>query len=164
MKLASIAAEIAASGRDVSPGVKMMIEDGLPSVAVISLDDRRRARSAEAPTSRNQEATMPKTATKKAAPKKTARASARKTTKATTKTAKATAERRDGLRAGSKQAMMVDIAFRKGGATEAEICAKLGWKKCRVTLKRVCDRIGAVLSTSKNAAGVTVYHAAMPKT
>lgn len=165
--LASIAAEIAASGRDVSPGVKMMIEDGLPPSAVISLADRRRERAAQASTS-TQETTMTKpTTAKKAAPKKAARpakkpakVSAKPTAK---KVAKPSEERPDGLRPGSKQAMMVDMVLRKEGATEAAICAKLAWKKCRVTLKRVCERIGAVLSTSKDDDGKTVYRATLAK-
>lgn len=169
--LTNIAAEIAASGRDASPGVKMMIEDGLPPSAVISLDDRRRERAAKAPASNattTQENTMTKTtAPKKAAPKKAARAAkkaAKPTAKAAAKkTSKVAGERPDGLRPGSKQAMMVDMVLRKEGATEAAICAKLAWKKCRVTLKRVCDRIGAVLSTSKDDDGKTVYRATLAR-
>ncbi len=57
--------------------------------------------------------------------------------------------RPDGLRAGSKQAVMLDMVLAPNGATEAEICKKLGWKKCRVTLKRVCEKVGVTLLTSK---------------
>ena len=71
-------------------------------------------------------------------------------------------ERTDGLRTGSKQAMMLDLAMEPGGKTEAELCAALGWKKCRVTLKRVCDKVGATLTQTKNGEGVTVWSATFP--
>lgn len=53
--------------------------------------------------------------------------------------------RPDGLRRGSKLALLLDAAAAAGkaGATEAELCKKLGWKACAVTLRRVCDRVGA---------------------
>lgn len=59
---------------------------------------------------------------------------------------KSASTRPDGLRQGSKQAVMLDMALAPGGATEEAICKKLGWKRCRVTLKRVCDKVGAKLS------------------
>jgi hypothetical protein len=71
--------------------------------------------------------------------------------------------RPDGLRDGSKQAAMLDLALRQEGATEAVICKALGWKKCRVTLKRVCEKVGAKLEAKKNAAGETVYFATANK-
>lgn len=58
----------------------------------------------------------------------------------------AASSRPDGLRAGSKQALLLDAAVAAGsiGATEAELCKKLGgWKKCAVTLRRVCEKVGA---------------------
>ena len=72
------------------------------------------------------------------------------------------AARPDGLRTGSKQAIMLDLALASGGATEEAICKELGWKKCRVTLKRVADKVGAVLTQTKNAEGKTVWSAAYP--
>jgi hypothetical protein len=43
-----------------------------------------------------------------------------------------------GLKAGTKPAVLVDMVLRPGGATEAEMCKKIGWKKCLVTLRRAC--------------------------
>lgn len=56
--------------------------------------------------------------------------------------------RPDGLRVGSKSALMLDLALAagKGGITEEAICKKLGWKHCAVTLRRVCERVGVKLS------------------
>lgn len=83
--------------------------------------------------------------------------------KVAAKVAKAAGGRPDGLREGSKQAIMLDLALRGEGATEAAMCKKLGWKKCRVTLKRVAEKVGAKLDAKKNAAGETVYFAAMKR-
>ena len=58
--------------------------------------------------------------------------------------------------------MMLDLALAPGGATEEAICKELGWKKCRVTLKRVCDKVGATLTQAKNGEGVTVWSATFP--
>jgi len=74
------------------------------------------------------------------------------------------AERPDGLRPGTKMATMIDMALRPIGATEAQICAAIGWKKCRVTLKRTADKAGYELATSKNDAGETVWKASAKKT
>ncbi len=71
--------------------------------------------------------------------------------------------RLDGLRPDSKQSIMLDLALRDEGATEQAICQKLGWKKCRVTLKRVCDKVGAKLRSEKNVKGETVWFATMAK-
>lgn len=68
-------------------------------------------------------------------------------------------ERSDGLRPGSKMAIMIDMALRPQGATEAEICKKIGWKKCRVTLTRTAEKIGAELVHEKGPTGETVYKA-----
>ncbi len=110
-----------------------------------------------------QETTMPtkpkkttKTATRKPAAAKTKpKAKTASTANARTKVA----GRPDGLR----QAQMLDLALRDEGATEKAICAALGWKKCRVTLKRVADKVGAKLKGEKNVAGATVWFATMPK-
>lgn len=94
-----------------------------------------------------------KTAKKAPAPK------ARTSVKAKT----TAAARADGLRPGSKQAIMLDLALRDEGATELAICKKLGWKKCRVTLKRVAEKVGAKLESRKNVAGDVVWFATMKK-
>lgn len=88
-----------------------------------------------------------------------------KKTKATKKTAPATAaERPDGLRVGSKMATMIDMALRPEGATEKAICKKLGWVKCRVTLTRTADRVGAKLTKVKDEkTGETTFFATLPK-
>lgn len=111
------------------------------------------------PEADNQESDMRKTTktTKKTAAKKTAKAKARTAVKG------ATTSRPDGLREGSKQAVMLDMALRDEGATEAAICKKLGWKKCRVTLRRVADKVGAKLEPKKNVAGDVVWYATMKK-
>jgi len=62
-----------------------------------------------------------------------------------TKTAAAPSTRPDGLRQNSKQSVMLDMVLRPAGATEAEICKKLGWKACLVTLRRTCERVGVEL-------------------
>jgi hypothetical protein len=78
-------------------------------------------------------------------------------------TPRAAGTRPDGLRPGSKMATMFDMVTRPEGATEAQICKAIGWTKCRVTLKRTCDRVGAVLNKSeRNAAGEIVYRAIVP--
>lgn len=99
-----------------------------------------------------------------AAAKPPAAPKAEKATKAAAaKAAPATVSGRpDGLREGSKQALMLDMALAPEGATEKAICAKLGWKKCRVTLKRTADKVGAKIEARKNAAEETVYFATMP--
>jgi len=79
------------------------------------------------------------------------------------KKSKAGAARTDGLRPGSKQAIMLDMVLNADGATENAICAKLGWKKCRVTLKRVCEKVGAKLETKRNVKEEVVFFATMPK-
>jgi hypothetical protein len=58
------------------------------------------------------------------------------------KGANAGLDRKDGLRSGSKMAMMIDMVLAPGGATEAEVCKKLGWKACLVTLKRTAEKGG----------------------
>lgn len=102
----------------------------------------------------------------RSAPKRTVKA-IRTVRNAPAKTARAKAPaagaRTDGLRAGSKQAILFDLVAAPGGVTEAAACKKLGWQKCRVTIKRVVERAGRVLSTSKNAKGETVYALAPEK-
>ena len=77
-------------------------------------------------------------------------------------------KRTDGLRTGSKLALMLDLALRPEGVTEPELLAALGWKSCRVTLRRACDRAGAELTMSRRPAeigrplNITHFKARMP--
>jgi len=71
-------------------------------------------------------------------------------------------ERPDGLRPGTKMATMLDMVLTPRGATEAEICNKIGWKKCRVTLQRTAKKAGAELTYEVNEKGEKVWKAAMP--
>jgi hypothetical protein len=71
--------------------------------------------------------------------------------------------RKDGLRYGSKESTMIDMVT-AGWVTEAEVCAKLGWKACMVTLRRACDKVGMELVRRKNPdGGKSQYRAATPK-
>ncbi len=112
-----------------------------------------------------QEINMATTKTAKKAATKTAKKAAGKKAPKTPAAPKAapaaSAGRLDGLRTGSKQAQMLDMVLDPTGATEAEICRALGWKKCRVTLKRVCEKVGATLVATKND-GTTVFTATLP--
>ena len=112
------------------------------------------------PEPQQQESNVKRKPTPKTAKKKTSTAKARTSVKPKTAT---TAARPDGLRPGSKQAIMLDMVLREEGATELAICKKLGWKKCRVTLKRVAEKVGAKLESRKNVAGDAVWFATMPK-
>lgn len=101
--------------------------------------------------------TTPKT---RPAPKGRPAAARKGTTASPAKAAakpRAAGTRSDGLRTGSKQAILFDLVAAPGGTTEAAACKKLGWQKCRVTIKRVVERAGRQLVTSKNAKGETVY-------
>jgi hypothetical protein len=76
---------------------------------------------------------------------KAAKAKAAKAKKAPAKPEKA-GDRSDGLKPGSKLAKMLDaaVAAGKDGITEEALCKKIGgWKACAVTLRRVCERVGA---------------------
>jgi hypothetical protein len=64
-------------------------------------------------------------------------------------------------RAGSKNEIMLKMALRPEGATEQAICKKLGWQRCRVTLRRVCAKAGATL-TSEGTGEDRVYKAVLP--
>lgn len=72
-------------------------------------------------------------------------------------------KRPDGLRVGSKEARMLDLVLQAGtaGITEAAICADLGWKRCRVTLGRVCEKAKAEL-TSTGQGAERKWSATMP--
>lgn len=105
-----------------------------------------------------------KTTAKKAPAKKAAKKTAAKAPAAPKKekapTAPAAGERADGLRAGSKQAIMLDMVSKPEGATEQELCKALDWKKCRVTLKRVVEKVGAKMTSEKVEGRGTVYRVA----
>ncbi len=114
--------------------------------------------------SKPKKTTAKKPATRKpAAAKTTPKAKTTASANARTPVKPAADARPDGLRKDSKQAKMIDLALRDEGATEQAICKELGWKKCRVTLKRVAEKIGAKLEGKKNVAGETVWFATMPK-
>lgn len=91
-----------------------------------------------------------------------AKATDRKPTKKARATPRDTG-RPDGLRPGSKMATMIDMTLRPKGATEAAICEEIGWKKCRVTLKRTAEKAGYDLMHEKNAEGETVWKASVPR-
>lgn len=77
--------------------------------------------------------------------------------------AKPTGDRPDGLKAGTKLAKLLDAAVAAGpkGSTEDDLCKKLGgWKKCRVTLRRVVERVGGKLTTVDGRLVVTLKKAA----
>lgn len=52
-------------------------------------------------------------------------------------------------RPGSKNAFMLEMVLTVEGATEAEICAAIGWKACAVTLTRVVRAAGMELQSIK---------------
>lgn len=64
-------------------------------------------------------------------------------------------------RPGSKNEIMLRMALQPDGATEKAICKKLGWQRCRVTLRRVCAKAGATL-TSEGTGEDRVYKAVLP--
>lgn len=199
---------------ELTPGQRLMVEDGLPAGSILDPAERKDAwkgrkmtkprdlkapakdedpatkalrkeiAAAEAkkkaerlarlkelspkPAKENDMATSKKTTSKKTSPKaakkpagKPAAKKAPKAPAAPKAAPAASAGRPDGLRPGSKQAQMLDMVLAPTGATEAEICKALGWKKCRVTLKRVCEKVGAALVSTKND-GTTVFTATMP--
>jgi hypothetical protein len=54
---------------------------------------------------------------------------------------------------------MLDMAKSPTGATEAEICAVLGWKGCIVTLRRAAEKAGLKLTSEKQKGGKARYFA-----
>jgi hypothetical protein len=61
----------------------------------------------------------------------------------------------------SKNAVMLEMVRDQAGATEAEICSRLGWKACRATLGRVVQKSGLALRSAKDeATGRNRYFAA----
>jgi hypothetical protein len=75
------------------------------------------------------------------------------TVKTKTATKKSTAKpavkngRADGLRDGSKLALLIDTAVAAGkkGIAMKELAKKVGWERCADTLRKTCKRIGAKL-------------------
>lgn len=51
---------------------------------------------------------------------------------------------------GGKRQIIIDMVLRTEGATEAEICAAIGWKACLVTLRRVAVAQGIDLTARKD--------------
>lgn len=49
----------------------------------------------------------------------------------------------------TKREIMLDMVCSKTGATEAEICERIGWKACLVTLKRAAAASGVTLRVEK---------------
>lgn len=49
----------------------------------------------------------------------------------------------------TKREIMLDMVCSKTGATEAEICERIGWKACFVTLKRAAAASGVALRVEK---------------
>lgn len=71
--------------------------------------------------------------------------------------------REDGLRHGSKEATMIEMVS-AGWVTEAEVCKKLNWKACMVTLRRACDKVGLELERRANPdGGKSQYRAKVQK-
>jgi hypothetical protein len=59
----------------------------------------------------------------------------------------------------TKNETMLDMAKSPTGATEAEICAVLGWKGCIVTLRRAAEKAGLKLTSEKQKGGKARYFA-----
>lgn len=144
----------------------MLREDGLPDVFNRLINPSPPAPAAAS--AKPEEDTAMKAQTTSAAPSK--KGSARKGPAAPERkapkrsparggtTVAAHGTRPDGLRPGSKMATMLDMVLRPEGATEAQICKVIGWVKCRVTLKRTCEKVGATLTRDDDG----VYRAKMP--
>jgi hypothetical protein len=64
-----------------------------------------------------------------------------------------------GDKGPTKREIMLSMASRKEGATEAEICEAIGWKACLVTLRRVCEAEGYDLRTERQKGARARYYA-----
>ena len=64
---------------------------------------------------------------------------------------------------GSKNEQMLAMVLAEGGASEADICAAIGWKACTVTLKRACSKAGLTLALVKVAGQRSRYVASRPQ-
>ena len=60
-----------------------------------------------------------------------------------------TTDRPDGLRVGSKAALLVDLVTRPEGATYQELLDATGWGECRPRLKEACVKAGLALELRK---------------
>lgn len=60
-----------------------------------------------------------------------------------------TTDRPDGLRVGSKAALLVDLVTRPEGATYQELLDATGWGECRPRLKEACLKAGLSLELRK---------------
>ena len=98
------------------------------------------------------EGKTPKVAKKAAAPKL-----ATKTEKKQPKAGKTPKLASPNDKVPSKRDLMLDMVCRKGGATEAEICKEIGWKKCLVTLRRAAAASDVALRTEKVPGGRARY-------
>lgn len=61
------------------------------------------------------------------------------------------------FREGTKQRLIIEMLSAPGGTTEEAILERLGWVKCRVTVKRVCDRAGKPLQ-KREENGETIWY------
>jgi hypothetical protein len=95
------------------------------------------------------------------APRKPAKGAPKKPTATTVtpKAKKATSVelRADGLRVGSGMATLVDTVCRAKGATNAELCAAVGWAQCLPMMRKACDRAGVKVRTEKPEGEATRY-------
>ncbi|ACL61063.1 hypothetical protein [Methylobacterium nodulans] len=64
----------------------------------------------------------------------------------------AAAARTDGLKPGSKLAMLADFVCRPEGATHKEACAHVGWGHCLPMLMKACQKAGITLRKEKQGA------------
>ena len=110
-----------------------------------------KVRSGEAETER---------AAKRAKLKAEAKAKA-KGKKAETAAAPAGEERADGLKAGSKLALLADTICRPEGATHAELCQVVGWRTCLPMAMEACKK--AEISLRKEKEGNATRYFGTPK-
>lgn len=143
-----------------TPAQQIMVEDGLPPVAVMAPEERREAWKGREPKHQERTTVMPKTntkadqvaalRTKRAAekgPKASRRASASKKAakaKARTPAAPRTAPAPgNGPRPGSKVALVAGLLTRKQGCTAADV-------------KEACDWVAVSMPAQAKAAGLTL--------
>lgn len=66
-------------------------------------------------------------------------------------------ERKDGLKVGSKSAILVDTVCRKGGATNEQLCEAVGWAQCLPALQKAAAKAGVTITTKKEPGKKTIY-------
>ena len=81
--------------------------------------------------------------------------------KAETAAAPAGEERADGLKAGSKLALLADTICRPEGATHAELCQVVGWRTCLPMAMEACKK--AEISLRKEKEGNATRYFGTPK-